>query len=94
MSTETTTATTDDDSTDDNDYWAVSYEGVTLQQIRYSQYELSHGSLTVEFDSIREHDDGTYTLRDDHDTLATFDPTVDSVPSIIETAFRVLASEL
>lgn len=93
MSTETATSTTDDDS-NDNDYWCVSHEGVTLQQIRYSTYELSHGSLTVEFDSLRANDDGTYNLRDGHDTLATFDPTVDSVPPMVETAFSVLASEL
>jgi len=100
-----TKPTTDENSTDTepttNDYdWCVESDGMILAKDSY-EYILGHRSLSVTFDGLRDPnndyndgDEGEYELRDDHDVQGYFDPTDESVPDAVATAFRVLAGEL
>lgn len=83
------------DNDDEGPRWRVAVGGFSLAKVSYSRYELRYGSMGVQFDDIRDNDDGTYELRSDRTTnIGSFDPADDSVPTEIQMAFRVLAEEI
>lgn len=88
-------ATTDEQEDEDEPFWAVTAEEYRLAKESYSQYTLRAGPITIEFEKVRDQDDGTYRLlREGVNKEAYFDPTDNRVPNEIETAFTILVNEL
>jgi len=92
MSTETADANTDEtsDNQDDDYCWVVSNDDeVYVCREDYSTYVLSTDDVSIEFDGVRENDDGSFDLKDGHRVQA-----VVHVTGNVEAILDVLSHEL
>lgn len=93
MSVETD-STNDSIESDEEPDWEVESGQFRLAKVGYNDYQLEFDAYSVGFRDVRDHEDG-YELRNRKSrTIGVFEPSDDSVPLSIATAFTILAEEL